>query len=80
MEADDSSTYQLADSVKGAGSLSDFETHALDRQRGTHTKITGLSVDMGHDIEAPRSMSDGIIVKNETVVRVSQARPREPSF
>jgi hypothetical protein len=69
-DADDSSTYQLADSVKGgSGSVSDFETHALDRG-GTHTKIIGSGALGGMEGQG------GIMVRNETVVRVSDARPR----
>lgn len=78
VDADDSSTYQLADSVK-AGSVSDFETHALDRhQRGggtTQTKIMG-SVDMDAHERGMMEGQGGIMVRNETVVRVSDARPR----
>lgn len=78
VDADDSSTYQLADSVK-AGSVSDFETHALDRhQRGggtTQTKIMG-SVDMDAHERSMMEGQGGIMVRNETVVRVSDARPR----
>ncbi|KAG9257235.1 uncharacterized protein F5Z01DRAFT_459920 [Emericellopsis atlantica] len=69
-----SSTHQLADSDDGGGrgSVSDFESHAIDRLRPTGHKytstVTGQS-GMGGD---SRSNLDGILVKNETTVHVSQ--------
>ncbi|KAH7143571.1 hypothetical protein EDB81DRAFT_690139 [Dactylonectria macrodidyma] len=65
-----SSTHQLAGSEDGhRGSVSDFESHALDRYRGNSSVVTGSpgagAADLGKSL-------GGIMVKNETVVRVSK--------
>ncbi|KAF7561794.1 hypothetical protein G7046_g2331 [Stylonectria norvegica] len=70
-----SSTYQLADSVRGGGSISEFETHALDRQDGMHTTITGHETGgFGSDNTGLRTTGGGIVVKNETFIHVSTSR------
>ncbi|KIL93007.1 hypothetical protein FAVG1_04188 [Fusarium avenaceum] len=67
-----SSTHQLADSEQGRGSMSDFETHAMDRYRGNVATVTGPSHERGSDDEFHTGTSfGGIMVKNETTVRVS---------
>ncbi|KAH7305176.1 hypothetical protein B0I35DRAFT_516405 [Stachybotrys elegans] len=69
-----SSTHQLAvsDDSGGRGSVSDFESHAIDRLRPAGNKftssVTGQSASGG---EFGSSFS-GIMVKNETTVRVSK--------
>ncbi|KAF3026476.1 hypothetical protein E8E14_012940 [Neopestalotiopsis sp. 37M] len=83
---EDSSQYQLADSVHGGDSHSDFEAHALDRHKGTRTIITGVHRDGGRsssdDEGAARSPNigtghgngtNGITVTSETMVKVSNA-------
>lgn len=67
-----SSTHQLADSEDGGrGSVSDFESHALDRYRGNTSTVTGTR---GAGAAEFGSNFGGIMVKNETVVRVSKPR------
>ncbi|RKL35830.1 hypothetical protein BFJ72_g8530 [Fusarium proliferatum] len=45
-----SSTHQLADSDQGGrGSLSDFESHAMDRYRGNVSTVTGRAHDHGSE-------------------------------
>jgi hypothetical protein len=52
--------------------MSDFETHAMDRYRGNVATVTGPSHDRGSDDEFNNGTSfGGIMVKNETTVRVS---------
>lgn len=70
-----SSTHQLAESEpRGRDSLSDFENHALDRFRGNKATVTGPT----RDLEFGSYQSDegigGIMVRNETTVRVSIAK------
>jgi hypothetical protein len=70
-----SSTHQLAESERGGrGSMSDFESHAMDRYRGNLSTVTGPSNDQGSDEFTSGSPFGGIMVKNETTVRVSTAR------
>ncbi|WZH42151.1 hypothetical protein QYS62_003141 [Fusarium acuminatum] len=70
-----SSTHQLAESERGGrGSMSDFESHAMDRYRGNLSTATGPSNDQGSDEFTSGSPFGGIMVKNETTVRVSTAR------
>ncbi|KAM5347530.1 hypothetical protein ACJ41O_007354 [Fusarium nematophilum] len=65
-----SSTHQLAESDDGRhGSMSDFESHALDRYRGNSSTVTGPRGDGAADFD---SRFSGIMVKNETTVRVSK--------
>ncbi|KAM0541345.1 hypothetical protein ACHAPJ_013293 [Fusarium lateritium] len=70
-----SSTHQLADSDDGhgRGSVSDFESHAIDRFRPPGNKytstVTGQSGVGGGDFG---SSFGGILVKNETTVHVSK--------
>ncbi|KAK7404082.1 hypothetical protein QQX98_010140 [Neonectria punicea] len=74
-----SSTHELAGREEGrSGSISsDFETHAFDRHRGNIATVTGPSGSTISD-EYPESgaFGGGIMVKNETVVRVSTAKQR----
>lgn len=86
---EDSSQYQLADSLHGGDSHSDFEAHALDRHKGTRTVITGVhrdgnrssSDDEGGVTGSSRppvaggggGATNGITVTSETMVRVSNA-------
>lgn len=83
---EDSSQYQLADSLHGGDSHSDFEAHALDRHKGTRTVITGVhrdgnrssSDDEGGVTGSSRppiggGANNGITVTSETMVRVSNA-------
>ncbi|KAK9770956.1 putative Integral membrane protein [Seiridium cardinale] len=75
-QGEDSSTYQLADSVHGDGH-SDFESHALDSQKGTRTVITGFNKEGrgSSEDESPEGLtSNGITVRSETMVRVTNAR------
>lgn len=70
---DSSSTHQLADSddARGHGSLSDVENRTLDGLQPSghyHSSITGQSATGS----VSRSNLDGIIVKTETQVRVSE--------
>ncbi|KAI1014603.1 hypothetical protein LB503_004093 [Fusarium chuoi] len=70
-----SSTHQLADSDQGGrGSLSDFESHAMDRYRGNVSTVTGRAHDHGSEEFNTGSPFGGIMVKNETTVHVSTAR------
>ncbi|KAF4970074.1 hypothetical protein FSARC_2820 [Fusarium sarcochroum] len=70
-----SSTHQLAESERGGrSSLSDFESHAMDRYRGNMSTVTGPSNERGSDEYNSSSAFGGIMVKNETTVRVSTAR------
>ncbi|KAH8754780.1 hypothetical protein F5883DRAFT_632524 [Diaporthe sp. PMI_573] len=74
-----SSTRQLADSDDGGGrvSVSDFESHAIDRFRPACNKytssVTGQSANRGDF----GSNFSGILVKNETTVHVSKHRSNE---
>ncbi|KAF5009726.1 hypothetical protein FDECE_4072 [Fusarium decemcellulare] len=73
---DSSSTHQLAHEEAGSGSISsDFESHALDRYHGNIATVTGPtgSANSNDDI-SNKAFGGGIMVKNETVVRVSNAR------
>ncbi|KAL7760681.1 hypothetical protein ACKLNR_010771 [Fusarium oxysporum f. sp. zingiberi] len=64
-----SSTHQLADSDQGGrGSLSDFESHAMDRYRGNVSTVTGHAHDHGSEEFNTGSPFGGIMVKNETTV------------
>ncbi|KAI1863181.1 uncharacterized protein JN550_009707 [Neoarthrinium moseri] len=73
-EDESSSTYQLNDSVHG-DSHSDFESHALDRQKGTRTVITGRQNERHSDEEIENPFAgNGIQVRSETVVQVSSGR------
>ncbi|KAI1865804.1 uncharacterized protein JN550_008062 [Neoarthrinium moseri] len=68
-----SSKYNLADSINGDNG-GDFDAHALDRQKGVHaqTIITGrLNDDI--DIEKGAAGWNGIAVRKETSVRISDA-------
>jgi len=69
-----SSTHQLADSDDGGGrgSVSDFESHAIDRLRPSGHKYTSTVTGQGGMGGDSRSNLDGILVKNETTVRVSK--------
>jgi len=69
-----SSTYQLADSDDGGGrgSVSDFESHAIDRLRPAGNKFTSTVTGQNAGGSDSRSNLDGILVKNETVVHVSK--------
>ncbi|PNP61282.1 hypothetical protein FNYG_13968 [Fusarium nygamai] len=70
-----SSTHQLADSDQGGrGSLSDFESHAMDRYRGNLSTVTGRAHDHRSEEFNTGSPFGGIMVKNETTVRISTAR------
>ncbi|KAM5347620.1 hypothetical protein ACJ41O_007444 [Fusarium nematophilum] len=72
-----SSTHQLADSERGGrGSVSDFESHALDRYRGTKATVSGPAGDGSSEEFSGPSSFGGIMVKNETMVRVSTATPQ----
>lgn len=70
-----SSTHQLADSDRERRS-SDFESHALDRYRGNVATVTGPAHarNGSDDFDAGTTPFGGIMVKNETTVRVSTAR------
>ncbi|KAJ4179021.1 hypothetical protein NW755_012759 [Fusarium falciforme] len=72
-EDESSSTHQLAETEAGRGSVSDFESHALDRYRGNTSTITGPGHDGSSDEFPTGSAFGGIMVKNETTVRVSTA-------
>ncbi|KAL6352497.1 hypothetical protein LRP88_14264 [Fusarium phalaenopsidis] len=72
-EDESSSTHQLAETEAGRGSVSDFESHALDRYRGNTSTITGPGHDGSSDDFPTGSAFGGIMVKNETTVRVSTA-------
>ncbi|KAF5539314.1 integral membrane protein pth11 [Fusarium napiforme] len=64
-----SSTHQLADSDQGGrGSLSDFESHAMDRYRGNLSTVTGRAHDHGSEEFNTGSPFGGIMVKNETTI------------
>ncbi|KFH48445.1 hypothetical protein ACRE_006400 [Hapsidospora chrysogenum ATCC 11550] len=68
-----SSTHQLADSDDGGGrgSVSDFESHAIDRFRPAGNKYT--STVTGQNASGGGFGSNlGILVKNETTVHVSE--------
>lgn len=69
-----SSTHQLADSDDGGGrgSVSDFESHAIDRLRPAGNKFTSTVTGQNASGSNSRSHFDGILVKNETVVHVSK--------
>ncbi|ESU11764.1 hypothetical protein FGSG_05754 [Fusarium graminearum PH-1] len=71
-----SSTHQLADSDRERQS-SDFESHAMDRYRGNVATVTGPAHgrDQSEEFEVGTPFG-GIMVKNETTVMVSNARPR----
>lgn len=74
-----SSTHQLAgDEEGGSGSISsDFESHALDRHHGNIATVTVPNNNRtSGDHHNSGSFGGGIMVKNETVVRVSTAKPR----
>ncbi|RSL66825.1 hypothetical protein CEP53_003200 [Fusarium sp. AF-6] len=75
-----SSTHQLAgDEEGGSGSIpSDFESHALDRHHGNIATVTVPNNNnrTSGDHHNSDSFGGGIMVKNETVVRVSTAKPR----
>ncbi|KAF5011459.1 hypothetical protein FDECE_2424 [Fusarium decemcellulare] len=64
-----SSTHQLADSDYGGRGSSDFESHALDRYPGNTSTVTGSRGTGAGDYG---NSSSGIMVKNETMVRVSK--------
>ncbi|KAK2675351.1 AMP-dependent synthetase/ligase [Fusarium oxysporum f. sp. vasinfectum] len=65
-----SSTHQLADSDQGGrGSLSDFESHAMDRYRGNVSTVTGRAHDHGSEEFNTGSPFGGIMVKNETTYK-----------
>ncbi|KAJ4175541.1 hypothetical protein NW759_017451 [Fusarium solani] len=72
-EDESSSTHQLAETEGGRGSVSDFESHALDGYRGNTSTITGPGHDGSSDDFPNGSTFGGIMVKNETTVRVSTA-------
>ncbi|KAI6783928.1 integral membrane [Emericellopsis cladophorae] len=69
-----SSTHQLADSDDGGGrgSVSDFESHAIDRLRPSGHKYTSTVTGQSGMGGSSRSNLDGILVKNETTVHVSK--------
>ncbi|KAH6949744.1 hypothetical protein BKA56DRAFT_714736 [Ilyonectria sp. MPI-CAGE-AT-0026] len=73
-----SSTHELAGREEGgSGSISDdFETHALDRHRGNVATVTGPKGSESDGLPKTGAFGGGIMVKNETVVRVSTAKPR----
>ncbi|KAF4966174.1 hypothetical protein FZEAL_10681 [Fusarium zealandicum] len=74
-----SSTHELAGREEGgSGSISsDFESHALDRYQGNTATATGPNRNSGKDGYHNNDFGAGIMVKNETVVRVSPAgKPR----
>jgi hypothetical protein len=69
-----SSTHQLADSDRERHS-SDFESHAMDRYRGNVATVTGPAHGRNPSDEFESGTPfGGIMVKNETTVRVSNAR------
>ncbi|KAH7123046.1 hypothetical protein EDB81DRAFT_913140 [Dactylonectria macrodidyma] len=70
-EDENSSTHQLADSELEQG---DFERHTTDRYRGNTSTVTGPATDGASDDFTPSSFG-GIMVKNETTVRVSTSKP-----
>ncbi|KAJ3547447.1 hypothetical protein NM208_g1509 [Fusarium decemcellulare] len=70
-----SSTHQLAESDRGGrGSVSDFESHALDRYPGNTSTVVGPAHDGSSDDFPSSSGFGGIMVKNETMIRVSTAK------
>ncbi|KAF5005197.1 hypothetical protein FDECE_8318 [Fusarium decemcellulare] len=70
-----SSTHQLAESDRGGrGSVSDFESHALDGYPGNTSPVVGPAHDGSSDDFPSSSGFGGIMVKNETMVRVSTAK------
>ncbi|KAF4472154.1 integral membrane pth11 [Fusarium albosuccineum] len=70
-----SSTHQLAESDRGGrGSVSDFESHALDRYPGNTSTVVGQAHDGSSDDFPSSSGFGGIMVKNETLVRVSAVK------
>ncbi|KAM5341461.1 hypothetical protein ACJ41O_014492 [Fusarium nematophilum] len=73
-----SSTHELAGREEGGSdSISDdFETHALDRHRGIIATVTGPTGSDSDDAPKTGAFGGGIMVKNETMVRVSAAKPR----
>ncbi|RBR22327.1 uncharacterized protein FIESC28_04521 [Fusarium coffeatum] len=69
-----SSTHQLADSDRERHS-SDFESHAMDRYRANVATVTGPAHGRGGSDEFEVGTPfGGIMVKNETTVKVSNAR------
>ncbi|KAF4991216.1 hypothetical protein FDECE_14108 [Fusarium decemcellulare] len=75
-EADEaSSTRQLADDGDRS-SLSDFESHALDRYTGNTARVTGPDVDGASDNYHEQPGFSGIMVKNETTIQVATTRIR----
>ncbi|KAJ4317792.1 hypothetical protein N0V84_007154 [Fusarium piperis] len=72
-EDESSSTHQLAETEGGRGSVSDFESHALDRYQGNTSTITGPGHGGSSDDFPASSAFGGIMVQNETTVRVSTA-------
>ncbi|KAI0134528.1 hypothetical protein BJ170DRAFT_203648 [Xylariales sp. AK1849] len=70
-----SSTYQLAVSIHG-DSHSEFEAHALDRNKGTRTIITGRRDDSSsdEDVRPIVPTAGGITVRSETMVQVFHHR------
>ncbi|KAF5689044.1 putative phenylacetyl ligase [Fusarium denticulatum] len=78
-----SSTHQLADSDQGGrGSLSDFESHAMDRYRGNVSTVTGRAHDHGSEEFNTGSPFGGIMVKNETTVppQIVRLRSSDPNL
>ncbi|KAF5027009.1 hypothetical protein F66182_884 [Fusarium sp. NRRL 66182] len=72
-----SSTHQLADSDDGAGhgSISDFESHAIDRFRPAGNKYTSTVTGSGGNQAGDfGSNLGGIFVTNETIVHSSKQR------
>jgi hypothetical protein len=69
-----SSTHQLADSDDGGGrgSVSDFESHAIDRFRPAGNKYTSTVTGQSPGTGEFGANFGGILVKNETTVHVSK--------
>ncbi|KAF4472469.1 integral membrane pth11 [Fusarium albosuccineum] len=75
-EADEaSSTRQLADNGDRS-SLSDFESHALDRYTGNTARVTGPDADGASEDYHEQPGFHGIMVKNETTIQVATTRIR----
>lgn len=76
---ENSSTYQLADSVREGSSAGEFEEHAMDSNRVVNTAGHSAFVSAGKkspdEEEAPCDMEgrQGVLVKSETTIRISKA-------